>query len=199
MPLKTRISDDMKAAMRAKEAPRLSAIRLLLSAMKQKEVDERVELSDADIVTIIDKMIKQRRESIAQFEKGGRQDLADTERFEIGVLQAYMPQALSETEVAAQIGDAIEATGAKAMADMGKVMALLKPKLAGKADMAKVSALVKARLAVKYSSSGADRTVPDHPGAGPWCHGRGIRSSGPDHRPDGCDQKHPPERPHRRG
>jgi uncharacterized protein YqeY len=145
--LKAKITDDMKAAMRAKDAPRLSAIRLLLAAMKQKEVDERVELADADVVSIIDKMIKQRRDSIAQFEKGGRQDLADAEKFEISVLQAYMPQALSDAEVAAEVAAAMQATGAKAMADMGKVMAALKPRLAGKADMGKVSALVKARLA----------------------------------------------------
>jgi len=147
MSLKTRISEDMKTAMRAKEAPRLATIRLLLAAMKQREVDERVELSDADIVAIIDKMIKQRRESIAQFEKGGRQDLAETERFEIGVLQTYMPAALSESEINTEIGAAIQSTGAKAMADMGKVMAVLKPRLAGKADMAKVSGLVRAKLA----------------------------------------------------
>ncbi len=147
MSLKAKITDDMKAAMRAKDAPRLSAVRLLLAAMKQKEVDERVELADTDIVTIIDKMIKQRRDSIAQFEKGGRQDLADAEKFEISVLQAYMPQALSDAEVAAEVAAAMQATGAKAMADMGKVMAALKPRLAGKADMGKVSALVKARLA----------------------------------------------------
>ena len=146
MSLKTHISEDMKTAMRAKEAPRLATIRLLLAAMKQREVDERVELSDADIVAIIDKMIKQRRESIAQFEKGGRQDLAETERFEIGVLQTYMPAALSESEINTEIGAAIQSTGAKAMADMGKVMAVLKTKLAGKADMAKVSGLVKAKL-----------------------------------------------------
>jgi len=146
MSLKTRISEDMKTAMRAKEAPRLATIRLLLAAMKQREVDERVELSDADIVAIIDKMIKQRRESIAQFEKGGRQDLAETERFEIGVLQTYMPAALSESEINTEIGAAIQSTGAKAMADMGKVMAVLKTKLSGKADMAKVSGLVKAKL-----------------------------------------------------
>ena len=137
----------MKAAMRAKDAPRLSAIRLLLAAMKQKEVDERVELSDTDVVTIIDKMLKQRRESIAQYEKGGRQDLADIEKFEIGVLQTYMPQALSEAEIEAEIAAAMQSTGAQAMADMGKVMAVLKPKLAGKADMGKVSALIKAKLA----------------------------------------------------
>ncbi len=136
----------MKAAMRAKDAPRLAAIRLLLAAIKQKEIDERVELTDADVVSIIDKMIKQRRDSIAQYEAGKRQDLADAEKFEITVLQAYMPQALSEVEIAAAIAAAIQTTGAKAMSDMGKVMAVLKPELAGKADMGKVSALVKARL-----------------------------------------------------
>ena len=147
MSLKAKITEDMKTAMRAKDAARLAAIRLLLSAMKQKEVDERVELSDADVVTIIDKMLKQRRESIVQFEKGGRQDLAATEKFEVGVLQGYMPQALSEAEVEAEIAAAMQATGAKAMSDMGRVMAVLKPKLAGKADMGKVSALIKAKLA----------------------------------------------------
>ncbi len=147
MSLKARISDDMKTAMRAKDAPRLSAIRLLLSAMKQKEVDERVELSDADVVAIIDKMLKQRRESIAQFENGGRQDLADTEKFEVGVLQTYMPQALSDAEIETEIAAAMQASGAKAISDMGKVMAILKPRLAGRADMGKVSALIKAKLA----------------------------------------------------
>jgi hypothetical protein len=146
MSLKIRITEDMKTAMRAKEAPRLAAIRLLLSAMKQKEVDERVELTDADIITIIDKMTKQRRDSIDQFEKGGRQDLADQEKFELGILQTYMPQALSAAEIDAEIAAAITSTGASAMADMGKVMALLKPKLAGRADMAKVSAQIKAKL-----------------------------------------------------
>jgi uncharacterized protein YqeY len=137
----------MKAAMRAKDAPRLAAIRLLLAAMKQKEVDERVELADIDIVSIIDKMIKQRRDSIAQYEAGKRQDLADAEKFEIAVVQAYMPQVLSEVQIAAEIATAVQATGAKAMSDMGKVMAVLKPKLAGRADMSKVSALVKSKLA----------------------------------------------------
>jgi uncharacterized protein YqeY len=146
MSLKAKITDDMKSAMRAKDTPRLSAVRLLLAALKQKEVDERVELTDTDIVTIIDKMIKQRRDSIAQFEKGGRQDLADAEKFEVGVLQAYMPQALPDAEVDAEIAAALQSTGAKAMADMGKVMAVLKPKLAGRADMGKVSASVKSRL-----------------------------------------------------
>jgi uncharacterized protein YqeY len=145
--LKAKITEDMKAAMRAKDAPRLSAIRLLLAAMKQKEIDERIELSDTDVVSIIDKMMKQRRESITQYEAGNRRDLADAEKFEITVLQAYMPQALSEAEVEAEIAAAMQATGAKAMSDMGKVMAVLKPKLAGRADMGKVSALVKAKLA----------------------------------------------------
>jgi len=132
--------------MRARDAPRLAAIRLLLAAMKQREVDERVELTDTDVISIIDKMIKQRRDSISQYEAGNRKDLADAERFEITVLQAYMPQALSDAEIAAAIAEAVQASGAKAMSDMGKVMAALKPKLAGRADMGKVSALVKARL-----------------------------------------------------
>ena len=136
----------MKAAMRAKDAPRLGAIRLLLAAMKQKEVDERVELTDTDVISIIEKMIKQRRDSIAQYEAGNRRDLADAERFEITVLQAYMPQALSDAEIAAAIAEAVQSSGAKAMSDMGKVMALLKPKLAGRADMGRVSALVKSKL-----------------------------------------------------
>ena len=147
MSLKAKISDDMKAAMRARDAPRLGAIRLLLAAMKQKEVDERVELTDTDVISIIEKMIKQRRDSITQYEAGSRKDLADAERFEITVLEAYMPQALSEAEIAAAIAEAVQASGAKAMSDMGKVMAALKPKLAGRADMGKVSALVKSKLA----------------------------------------------------
>ena len=137
----------MKAAMRAKDAPRLGAIRLLLAAMKQKEVDERVQLTDTDVISIIEKMIKQRRDSITQYEAGSRKDLADAERFEITVLEAYMPQALSDAEIAAAIAEAVQSSGAKAMSDMGKVMAALKPKLAGRADMGKVSALVKTRLA----------------------------------------------------
>ena len=146
MTLKARITEDMKAAMRAKEAARLSAIRLLLSAMKQREVDERIELTDADVMGIIEKMIKQRRESIVQYEKGDRADLADAEKFEVGVLSAYLPQPMSEADVAAAIDAALAETGAKAMPDMGKVMAILKPKLAGRADMGKVSALVKSKL-----------------------------------------------------
>jgi uncharacterized protein YqeY len=147
MSLKSRINEEMKTALRAKDTLRLSAIRLLLAAMKQKEVDERVELTDADVVAIIEKMIKQRRDSITQYEKGGRQDLADVEKFEISVLQAYMPQALSDSEIEAAITAALQATTAKGMADMGKVMAVLKPQLAGRADMGKISALVKAKLA----------------------------------------------------
>ena len=146
MSLKTRISDDLKTAMRGGDTSRRDAIRLVLAAMKQREVDERKELSDADIVAIIDKMIKQRRESIVQFEKGGRQDLADQEKFEIGVLQAYMPQALSDAEIERAIAAAVQETGAKSPSDMGKVMAVLKPQLAGRADMGKVSSLVKSRL-----------------------------------------------------
>jgi uncharacterized protein YqeY len=146
MTLKAKITEDMKAAMRAREAARLSTIRLLLAAMKQKEVDERVELTDADILGIIDKMIKQRRDSIAQFEAGGRADLAAAERAEIETLQGYMPQRLSEAEIDAMIDAAIANAGATGMAAMGKVMATLKPQLAGRADMAQVSARVKSRL-----------------------------------------------------
>jgi len=145
--LKDRITEDMKNALRAKETARLGAIRLLLAAMKQREVDERIELTDADIVAIIDKMLKQRRDSIVQYEKGGRQDLADAEKFEMTVLQTYMPAALSNDEIAAAIAEAVAATGATGPQDMGKVMAQLKPKLAGKADMSAVSQLVKAKLA----------------------------------------------------
>ena len=146
MTLKERITEDMKAAMRAKDAARLSAVRLLLAAMKQKEVDERVELTDADVLGIIEKMVKQRRESIAQFEKAARQDLADQEKFEIGVLSAYLPQQMSQAEVEQAIAAAVAESGAGGVKDMGKVMALLRPRLAGRADMGKVSALVKAKL-----------------------------------------------------
>jgi uncharacterized protein YqeY len=146
MSLKIRINDDVKAAMRAGDARRRDALRLLLAALKQREVDERKELGDADVIAIIDKMIKQRRDSITQFERGGRQDLADVEKFEVDVLQAYMPQAMSEADIAAAIAAAIQESGAQGMSDMGKVMAALKPKLAGRADMAKVSASVKTKL-----------------------------------------------------
>ena len=147
MPLKDRINDDVKTAMRGGDARRRDALRLLLAAMKQREVDDRKELADPDVVAVIDKMIKQRREAIAQFEKGGRQDLAQNEQFEIGVFQAYMPQAMSDAEVEAVVAETIAAAGAKAPSDMGKVMGALKGRLAGKADMTKVSALVKAKLA----------------------------------------------------
>ncbi|MDA1117553.1 MAG: GatB/YqeY domain-containing protein [Proteobacteria bacterium] len=146
MTLKQRVTDDMKAAMRAKDAARLSAVRLLLAAMKQKEVDERIELSDADVLGIIEKMLKQRRESIAQYEKAARQDLADQEKFEIGVLSAYLPQQMGEAEVLQAVAAAVAETGAAGVKDMGKVMALLKPRLAGRADMGKVSGLVKGKL-----------------------------------------------------
>jgi len=146
MPLKDQITEDMKTAMRAKDGARLSAVRLLLAAIKQKEVDERVVLSDADVLAIIDKMVKQRRESIAQFEKAGRNDLAEVEKFEIGVLSTYLPQQLSEAEVGQAIVTAIAESGAGGAKDMGKVMALLKPRLAGRADMGRVSGLVKSKL-----------------------------------------------------
>ena len=147
MTLKNKVTEDMKTAMRAKDTARLGAVRLLLAAMKQKEVDERVELSDADVLAIIDKMIKQRRESIAQFEKAARTDLAEVEKAEIGVLSGYLPQQLSEAEVGEAIAAAIAETGAAGAKDMGKVMGLLKPRLAGRTDMGKVSGLVKAKLA----------------------------------------------------
>jgi uncharacterized protein YqeY len=136
----------MKAAMRAKAAARLSAIRLILAAIKQKEVDERVEVTDPDVVSILEKMIKQRRESIAQFEKAARTDLVDAEKFELGVLSGYLPRQMSDAEVQEQINSVVAETGASGIKDMGKVMALLKPRLAGRADMGKVSALVKSRL-----------------------------------------------------
>jgi uncharacterized protein YqeY len=137
----------MKAAMRAKDAARLSAIRLILAAIKQREVDERIELDDAAVVGVIEKMIKQRRESIAQFEKGGRADLADAEKAEVQVLSAYLPAQMSDAEIAQAVDAAIAQAGATGAKDMGKVMGALKARLAGKADMGKVSALVKARLA----------------------------------------------------
>lgn len=147
MSLRSRIDADLKAAMRAGDARRRDALRLLLAAVKQREVDERKELGDADVVGVIERMIKQRRESIAQFEKGGRQDLAQNERYESELLQGYMPQALPDAEIAAAVAEAISAVGAKSPADMGKVMGVLKGKLSGRADMSKVSALVKSKLA----------------------------------------------------
>jgi hypothetical protein len=147
MQLRDRVTEDIKSAMKAREAEKLGALRLLLAAMKQREVDERITLDDAGVVAVIEKMIKQRRESIAQFEKAARQDLADKEKYEISVLEPYLPQQLSPAEVDAVIAEAIASTGAKSAADMGKVMGVVKPKLAGRADMGKVSGLVKAKLA----------------------------------------------------
>jgi len=146
MSLKEKISEDMKAAMRAKEAGKLATIRLLTAAMKQKEVDERVELDDAMILGIIEKMIKQRKDSITQFEAGGRQDLADQEKSEMEILSAYMPAQLSDAEVQAAVTAAVAEVGATGPQDMRKVIDVLKAKLAGRADMGKVSGLVKAAL-----------------------------------------------------
>jgi uncharacterized protein YqeY len=146
MSLKQKITDDMKAAMRAKESERLATIRMLTAAIKQKEVDERIELSDEQVLAVIEKMNKQRKDSISQFEAGGRQDLADIEKAELAVLSAYMPAALSEAEVQAEVEAAVKASSAAGPQDMGKVMAILKPKLAGRADMTAVSGLVKSAL-----------------------------------------------------
>ena len=146
MSLKVRISDDMKSAMKAKETWRLAAIRLLMAAIKQKEVDERIELDDAAIVVVIDKMLKQRRDSISQYEAAQRQDLADKEKAEMVVLMAYMPQQLSEAEIDELVAKAVVDSAAASMQDMGKVMGLLRPQLAGRADMALVSARIKAKL-----------------------------------------------------
>ena len=148
MTLKSRIMDDMKAALRAKEAARLSTIRLLMAAIKQREVDERKEMTDVDVLAIIDKMVKQRKDSIAQFDAGNRKDLADAERAEIVVLQTYLPQQLGEAELDATITAAIAQAGAAGPAAIGKVMALLKTQLAGRADMSVVSAKVKAKLSI---------------------------------------------------
>ena len=146
MTLKERINEDMKAALRARETDRLSAIRLLMAAMKQKEVDERIELDDAAITAVIEKLLKQRKDSAAQYEAANRMDLADKEKFEIGVLSTYMPQPLSAEEVAALVKQAVAETAATSAKDMGKVMAWLKPRLAGRADMTAVSGQVKAAL-----------------------------------------------------
>ncbi|MBS1170970.1 MAG: GatB/YqeY protein [Burkholderiaceae bacterium] len=144
MSLKEQITEDMKTAMRAKDTQKLGTIRMLTAAMKQKEVDERVELTDAHVLAIVEKMIKQRKDSISQFEAGGRQDLADTEKAELAVLSTYMPASLSDEEIAAEVATAT--VGATGPQDMGKVMGILKQKLAGRADMTAVSALVKAAL-----------------------------------------------------
>ncbi|OGA13087.1 MAG: glutamyl-tRNA amidotransferase [Betaproteobacteria bacterium RIFCSPLOWO2_02_FULL_63_19] len=144
--LRGRIEEDMKSALKAKQTQRLSAIRLLLAAIKQKEIDERIELTDADVLGIVEKQIKQRRDSIAQYGAANRQDLVDAESFELNVLESYMPEQLSQTQVAEEITRVLAETGANALADMGKAMALLKTRLAGRADMGKVSGLVRARL-----------------------------------------------------
>jgi len=146
MSLKNRVIEDMKNAMRARETARLGAIRLLLAAIKQREVDERIELDDAAIIAVIDKMLKQRKDSIEQYQKAARQDLVDVEQFEVTVLTAYMPQALTKAEIEAIVAAAVIESGAKTMQEMSKVMAIAKPKLAGRADMGEVSRLVKAKL-----------------------------------------------------
>lgn len=147
MSLREKITEDMKQAMRDKAVARLSTIRMLLAAIKQREVDERIILDDAQVLTVIEKLLKQRRESIVQFEKGARPDLVAIEQAEVEVLLAYMPAQMGEAEIEAIVAEAIAQTGAKGPADMGKLMAVLKPKLAGRADMGRVSGLVKARLA----------------------------------------------------
>ena len=147
MALREQLNEDLKGAMKAREPEKVGALRLFLAAVKQREVDERITLDDAGMVSVVEKMIKQRRDSISQFEKGARQDLADKEKFEIAVLEGYLPQQLSQAEIDAIVSEALSATGAKSTADMGKVMGVVKPKLAGRADMGRVSALVKGKLA----------------------------------------------------
>jgi uncharacterized protein YqeY len=146
MSLKQKISEDMKDAMRAKDSARLGAIRLLQAAIKQREVDERIELTDADVISAIEKMLKQRRDSIAAFESANRTDLADIEKFEVSVLQTYMPQQLSEEAIGQIITQVIADTGAQGAKDMGKVVGMVRPLVAGVADMGKVSAMIKVRL-----------------------------------------------------
>ena len=147
MSLKAQLTEDMKAAMRAKESARLATIRLILAEIKRKEVDEQIELDDTQTLTIVEKMIKQRKDSITQFEAGGRADLADIEKAELAILSTYMPAGLSDEEIAAEVAAAVASTGASGPQDMGKLMGVLKPKLAGRADMTVVSALVKKALA----------------------------------------------------
>src|SRR5688572_15039388 len=147
MALREQLNEDIKTAMKAREQERLSTLRLMLSAVKQREVDERITLDDAGVIGVVEKMIKQRRESIAQFEKAARQDLADKEKAELEILAGYLPRQMSDAEVQKEIDSVISETGAAGAKDMGKVMAALKPRLAGKADMGKVSGLVKSRLA----------------------------------------------------
>ncbi len=145
--LKQRLTEDMKAAMRSKDKPRLGVVRLVLAAIKQREVDERIDLDDAQVLAVLDKMVKQRRDSVKQFEDAGRQELADQENYEINVLQEYLPAALDEAELDALIVAAIDSAGAESMKDMGKVMAVLKPQVQGRADMGAVSQKIKQRLA----------------------------------------------------
>lgn len=144
--LKQRIQDDMKHAMKSGDKRRLGTIRLALAAIKQREVDERIELDDTQVLAVLDKMVKQRRDSIAQYEKAGRTELAEQEQYEIGVLQEYLPEALSEQEITRLVDEAVQESGAASVRDMGRVMALLKPRLQGRADMGAVSALVRNRL-----------------------------------------------------
>jgi uncharacterized protein YqeY len=146
MSLKARITEDMKTAMKARETAKLNAIRLLLSALKQKEVDERIELDDNAVIAVIEKLTKQRRDSVTQYEAAGRQELAEAEKFEIAILGVYLPEKMGTAEIHAAVLAAVSETGAKGAADIGKLMAVLKPRLAGKADMAEVSKLVKAAL-----------------------------------------------------
>jgi len=147
MTLRAQISEDMKSAMRAKDSVRLGTIRLLQAAIKQREVDERIELTDADVISVIEKMLKQRRDSITAYESANRADLADVEKAEVVVLQTYLPKQLTEEEVSALLEQVVADTGAASMKDMGKVMAAIKPLVAGKADMGKISGLIKSRLA----------------------------------------------------
>ena len=144
--LKQQVQGDMKTAMKAGEKERLGVIRLILAAIKQREVDERIELDDAQVLAVLDKMLKQRRDSIAQYSGAGREDLAEVERFEVGVIQGYLPAALTDEEIARLIDDAVSASAAVAMSDMGKVMAILRPQVQGRADMGAVSARIKQRL-----------------------------------------------------
>jgi len=147
MTLRERVNEDMKSAMKAREAERLSTIRLLLAAVKQREVDERITLDDAGVVAVVEKMLKQRKDSVQQYEQAGRTDLADREKAEMALLSGYLPQQLADAELEAVVAEALAASGAAAPSDMGKVMAIVKPKVAGRADMGKVSALVKSKPA----------------------------------------------------
>ncbi|MCU7853910.1 MAG: GatB/YqeY domain-containing protein [Candidatus Thiodiazotropha sp. (ex Monitilora ramsayi)] len=144
--LKTRIQDDVKAAMKAKEKDRLTTLRLITAAIKQREVDERIEMEDDQVLAVLEKMIKQRRDSITQYENAGRQELADQEKREIAIIQVYMPEGLSDEEITSMVDAAVNETGASSVRDMGKVMGILKPKMQGRADMGKVSGLVKQKL-----------------------------------------------------